>query len=61
MKRIPGELDWRRLAETHRQPNFNLLRREALKLAAQGLTERDIGQALGLDPTAVRAMLAEAA
>ena len=54
---IGGVLDYRVLAELHRPRDATALSREARELAAQGLTERDIGQALGLDPAAVRRLL----
>lgn len=44
-------------ANLNRPTDEATLSREARKLADQGLTERDIGQALQLDPTAVRRLL----
>jgi hypothetical protein len=52
--------DWRLMmqASTRYNPtDESSLSREARKLRDQGLTERDVGAALRLDPTAVRRML----
>lgn len=58
--RIGGQLDaaaYAALAAKHRPTDEASLAREAQALAARGLTERDIGQALQLDTTQVRALL----
>lgn len=51
-------LDYQRLAEQHRPGDETALAREVRKQASAGLTERDIGMALRLDPGAVRRLLA---
>lgn len=51
------ELDADRLA--HRPTERDQLAREARRLAAQGLTARDVAAALRLSDAAVRALLAE--
>lgn len=55
---IGGRLDYAALAVLHRPRDESAMARAVRELAAQGLTERDIGQHLGLDPTAVRRLLA---
>jgi hypothetical protein len=57
MSSIGGILDYRALAELHRPTDEEAVAREARRLRQNGLTERDIGQALQLDPTAVRQLL----
>lgn len=49
--------DWRVRAERHRPSDPAALAEEVRRLARGGLTERDIGNALKLDPTAVRRYL----
>jgi hypothetical protein len=56
--RIGGSLDYAALARLYRPTDEAAIAQAAHELAAQGLTERDIGQHLGLDPTAVRRLLA---
>lgn len=55
--RIGGTLDYSKLAQRHRPTDQAGLAAAARDMAARGLTERDIGQALQLDATAVRALL----
>jgi ParB-like chromosome segregation protein Spo0J len=55
--RIGGVLDYRRLSLLHRPRDEETLRAAAVELGDRGLTERDIGEALGLDPTAVSRLL----
>lgn len=45
------------LATFHRPKDFDALQREALKLSAQGLTARDIGQLLGIGAAAAATLL----
>ncbi len=59
MKTIGGDLDYSRLAEINKPNDESALRREVLVLSGRGLTERDIGLALRLDPSAVRRYLIE--
>lgn len=54
---IPTAPETERLRHLHRPTDDATLAREVAKLQRQGLTERDIGQALRLDPTAVRRMV----
>lgn len=49
--------DYRHRADMHRPTDRQTLRAAAVELRNRGLTERDIGQALALDPTAVRVLL----
>ena len=51
--------DYRRLAEAHKPQDEQTLRVAAIELRARGLTARDIGDALSLDPSAVRRLLDE--
>jgi DNA-binding CsgD family transcriptional regulator len=51
-------IDYTRRAEQHRPTDLNALAREAQRLLRQGLTERDVGAALHLDPSSVRSLLA---
>jgi hypothetical protein len=53
--------DYRRLAEAHKPKDEQTLRVAAVELHRGGLTERDIGEALSLDPSAVRRLLGERA
>ena len=50
-------VDYTRLAERHRPTDEATLRSAVAELAHRGLTERDIGQALRLDPNAVRRLI----
>lgn len=50
-------LDYRHRAEQHRPTDPVALAREVRRLSTQGLTERDIGQTLRLDPASVRFLL----
>ncbi|HYM46741.1 MAG TPA: hypothetical protein VES65_11360 [Solirubrobacteraceae bacterium] len=50
-------LDWRARADMHKPTDRAVLAREVNELARRGLTERDIGAHLGLDPSAVRQFL----
>ncbi len=50
-------LNYRRLANLHRPTDTNTMRVAVHELASRGLTERDIGAALNLDPAAVRRLL----
>jgi orotate phosphoribosyltransferase-like protein len=50
-------LDYAIRAEQHRPTDIETLRAAALELRSRGLTERDVGQALRLDPSAVRRLL----
>lgn len=54
---IGGILNYSALSQVHRPREETAMARAVRELAAQGLTERDIGQHLGLDPTAVRRLL----
>lgn len=54
-------VDYTHRAEQHRPTDEQTLRAAAVELRQRGLTERDIGQALRLDPTGVRRMLGEVA
>ena len=49
--------DYQQRAQQHRPADLQVIGAEVRRLRAQGLTERDIGQALRLDPSAVRAMI----
>ena len=62
MRQIPGQLDWRRLAEQHRPSDPAEIAKEVRRLFGEGrLSERDIETALRLAPGAVRALLQIAA
>lgn len=50
-------LDWRRLAELNRPTDEASLSRAAAALADRGLSERDIADALRINPGAVRRLL----
>lgn len=54
---IGGVLDYRQLAELNRPVNETVLRSAAVELRSRGLTEYDIGVALGLDPAAISRLL----
>ena len=54
---IGGVLNYSALSQVHRPRDEAAMAQAARELAARGLTERDIGQHLGLDPTAVRKLL----
>ena len=54
---IVGTLNYAALAGLHRPREESEMARAVRELAARGLTERDIGQHLGLDPAAVRRLL----
>ena len=54
---IGGTLNYAALAVLHRPTDESAMARAVRELAARGLTEHDIGQHLGLDPTAVRRLL----
>jgi DNA-binding transcriptional regulator LsrR (DeoR family) len=59
---IPGVLDTAALAalsgrEQHKPTDANAIAREARRLHAQGLTHRDIAEALGLSELAVATLL----
>jgi hypothetical protein len=54
---IGGKLDYAALAVLHRPRDESAMARAVRELAARGLTEGDIGQHLGLDPTAVKRLL----
>jgi DNA-binding NarL/FixJ family response regulator len=61
------EFDWRDLASTstdyetranrHKPTEREVLLREVLRLRAQGLRVRDVAEALGLNPSAVEALI----
>lgn len=55
---ISYQLDYVRLAELHRPTDESALACQVRVLTEQGLTERDIGAALRLDPAEVRRLLA---
>lgn len=52
-------LDYRARADRHRPQDSERIARTCRCLALQGLTERDIVDTLRLDPTTVRAALAD--
>jgi Flp pilus assembly protein TadD len=52
-------VDYFHRAQQHRPTDTETLRAAAVELAQRGLTPRDIGAALRLDPTAVRRLLGE--
>ena len=54
---IGGTLDYAKLAQLHRPREEAAMARAVRELAARGLTERDIGQHLGLEAKAVRRLL----
>lgn len=54
---IGSAVDWRRLAELNRPEDATQLSRAVVELAERGLSERDIADALRLDPGAVRRLL----
>jgi hypothetical protein len=57
---VGGSIDYRRLAELHRPTDEQAIACEIRRLHQQGLTERDIGAALQVNPEAVRkALLAD--
>ena len=56
---IGGILNYSAISQVHRPRDETAMARAVRDLAAQGLTERDIGQALGLDPTAVRRLIGD--
>jgi hypothetical protein len=58
MNPIGGALDYAKLAQLHRPTDPAALASQVRELASRGLTERDIGQHLRLDPSAVRSLLA---
>lgn len=58
MKRIGGALRYDQLAQLHRPTDQAALASQVRELSSRGLTERDIGQHLRLDPSAVRKLLA---
>lgn len=51
--------DYRHRAEIHRPNDSDALRIAVRDMASRGLTERDVGDALKLDPTAVRRLLGD--
>jgi hypothetical protein len=59
----PPQFDWRDLATAadpatrHRPTERAILLREVLRLRAQGLRVRDVAEALGLNPSAVEALI----
>ena len=59
MNRIGDALDYRHLAQLHRPTDERALAVNARVLAAQGLTERDIAQALQVGIEDVRRWLGE--
>lgn len=54
-------VDYFRRSQEHRPTDEQTLRAAVVELRSRGLTERDIGQALRTDPTAVRRLLGEVA
>jgi hypothetical protein len=60
---VSPQFDWRDLASAtdpatkHRPTDRDVLLREALRLKAQGLRVRDVAEALGLNPSAVEALI----
>jgi hypothetical protein len=56
---IGGALDYTRLAQLNRPPDEETMRAAAVELRSRGLTDRDIGQALGLASSAVSKLLGE--
>jgi DNA-binding CsgD family transcriptional regulator len=63
---LSPQYDWRDLAATaaatdpatkHRPTEREVLLREALRLRAQGLQPRDIGELLGLNPSVVESLI----
>jgi hypothetical protein len=52
-------LDYARRAEQHRPTDEPALRAAALELRGRGLTPHDVGEALRMDPTAVRRLIGE--
>ncbi|MGH8200325.1 MAG: hypothetical protein ACREVO_08160 [Steroidobacteraceae bacterium] len=54
---IGGKVSYSALSQLYRPADEVEMARAVRELAAQGLTERDIGQHLGLDPAAVRRLL----
>lgn len=54
---IGGTLDYAAMAQLYGPQNEATMANAARELAARGLTERDIGQHLRLDPTAVKRLL----
>lgn len=53
------QFDYARRADQHRPTDEATLRAAAVELRSRGLTARDIGQALRIDPTAVHRLLGE--
>jgi DNA-binding NarL/FixJ family response regulator len=59
---MPTEFDWREMAAAepateHRPTNREVLLREVLRLRAQGLRVRDVAELLGMNPSAVEALI----
>jgi hypothetical protein len=52
-------IDYARRAEQHKPTDERTLRAAAVELSSRGLTPRDVGEALRLDPTAVRRLIGE--
>ena len=57
MRVMPTALDYQHRALKHRPTDEPTLRAAALELSRHGLTPRDVGEALRLNPTAVRQLL----
>jgi hypothetical protein len=56
---VGGELDWRRMADRHRPTDPRAFKGELRRLAAQGLTARDLSSMFAIDFATVTELLVQ--